>query len=141
MTAALTLCPSRLSLILGRNFVFSFQEGIKGDVLDPLRQRIRGSKGKIRKMGADYLVYSIVDGIVDNYFAVLEKLGEQIELLEEEVVTDPKPETLQKIHYFKREMLYISTVHLASARSRCCARQARISLDKRVNRDLSAGYL
>ena len=101
------IVSEQLSLILGCNFVFSFQEGIKGDVLDPLRQRIRGSKGKIRKMGADYLVYAIVDGIVDNYFTILEKLGEQIELLEEEVVTDPRPETLKKIHHFKREMLYI----------------------------------
>jgi magnesium transporter len=101
------IVSEQLSLVLGANFVFSFQEGIKGDVLDPLRQRIRGNKGKIRKMGADYLVYAIVDGIVDNYFTILEKLGEQIELLEEEVVTDPKPETLKRIHHFKREMLYI----------------------------------
>ena len=101
------IVSEQVSLILGNNFVFSFQEGLKGDVFEPLRQRIRGSKGKIRKMGADYLAYAMLDGIVDNYFAVLEKLGEQIELLEEEVVTDPKPETLQRIHYFKREMLYI----------------------------------
>ena len=101
------IISEQVSLILGDNFVISFQEGIKGDVLEPVRQRIRSGKGKIRKMGADYLAYAIVDGIVDNYFAILEKLGEQIELLEEEVVTDPKPETLQKIHFFKREMLYI----------------------------------
>jgi magnesium transporter len=101
------IVSEQVSLILGSNFVISFQEGIKGDVFEPLRQRIRGSKGKIRKMGADYLAYAMLDGIVDNYFAVLEKLGEQIELLEEEVVTDPRPETLQKIHYLKREMLYI----------------------------------
>jgi len=101
------IVSEQISLILGRNFVFSFQEGIQGDVFEPLRQRIRGSKGKIRKMGADYLAYALLDGIVDNYFAVLEKLGEQIEIIEEEVVTDPRPETLQKIHYLKREMLYI----------------------------------
>jgi magnesium transporter len=101
------IVSEQLSLILGANFVFSFQEGLKGDVLDPLRQRIRSSKGKIRKMGADYLLYGIVDGVVDNYFTILEKMGEHIELLEEEVVTDPRPETLQKIHHFKREMLYI----------------------------------
>jgi magnesium transporter len=101
------IVSEQISLILGSNFVMSFQEGLKGDVFEPLRQRIRSGKGKIRKMGADYLTYAIVDGIVDNYFAVLEKLGEQIELLEEEVVTDPNPETLKKIHYFKREMLYI----------------------------------
>ncbi|MDO8721901.1 MAG: magnesium/cobalt transporter CorA [Syntrophales bacterium] len=101
------IVAEQVSLILGSNFVLSFQEGIKGDVFEPLRQRIRSGKGKIRKLGADYLAYAIVDGIVDNYFTVLEKLGEQIELLEEEVVTDPKPETLRKIHEFKREMLYI----------------------------------
>lgn len=101
------IVSEQISLILGSNFMMSFQEGLKGDVFEPLRQRIRSGKGKIRKMGADYLTYAIVDGIVDNYFAVLEKLGEQIELLEEEVVTDPNPETLKKIHYFKREMLYI----------------------------------
>ena len=101
------IVSEQVSLILGNNFIFTFQEGIKGDVFEPLRQRIRGSKGKIRKMGADYLAYAMLDGIVDNYFAVLEQLGEQIELLEEEVVTEPNPETLKKIHYFKREMLYI----------------------------------
>jgi magnesium transporter len=101
------IVAEQVSLILGSNFVISFQEGIKGDVLEPLRQRIRASKGKIRKTGADYLAYAIIDGIVDNYFAVLERLGEQIEHLEEEIVTNPQPETLKKIHYFKREMLYI----------------------------------
>jgi len=101
------IVSEQMSIILGDNFVISFQEGIKGDVFEPLRQRIRSGKGKIRKLGADYLAYAIVDGTVDNYFTVLEKLGEQIELLEEEVVTDPQPSTLQKIHYFKREMLYI----------------------------------
>ena len=101
------IVSEQMSIILGDNFVISFQEGIKGDVFEPLRQRIRSGKGKIRKLGADYLAYAIVDGTVDNYFTVLEKLGEQIELLEEEVVTDPQPSTLQKIHHFKREMLYI----------------------------------
>ena len=101
------IVSEQMSIILGDNFVISFQEGIKGDVFEPLRQRIRSGRGKIRKLGADYLAYAIVDGTVDNYFTVLEKLGEQIELLEEEVVTDPQPSTLQKIHYFKREMLYI----------------------------------
>jgi len=101
------IVAEQISLILGSNFVLSFQEGIKGDVFEPLRQRIRSGKGKIRKLGADYLAYAIVDGIVDNYFVVLEKLGEQIESLEEEVVTNPQPSTLQKIHYCKQEMLYI----------------------------------
>jgi len=75
------IISEQVSLILGDNFVISFQEGIKGDVLEPVRQRIRSGKGKIRKMGADYLAYAIVDGIVDNYFTILEKLGKRLSFL------------------------------------------------------------
>jgi magnesium transporter len=96
----------QISLILGPNFVFSFQEK-EGDVFDPIRERIRNSKGRIRKMGADYLGYTLLDSIVDNYFIILEKLGEKIEFLEEELITRPIPETLQTIHHLKREMIFL----------------------------------
>ncbi len=96
--------PEQMSLILGPNFVFSFQER-EGDTFNPIRERIRNSKGRIRKMGADYLAYTLLDSIVDNYFIILEKLGEKIEFLEEKLVTRPTPETLQVIHYLKREMI------------------------------------
>jgi magnesium transporter len=96
----------QISLILGPNFVFSFQEK-EGDVFDPIRERIRNSKGRIRKMGADYLSYTLLDSIVDNYFIILEKLGEKIEFLEEELITRPIPETLQTIHHLKREMIFL----------------------------------
>ena len=81
----------QVSLILGRNFVLSFQEGKVGDVFGPLRERLRTAKGRIRKMGADYLVYSLMDSIVDNYFVVLENLGEEIEVIEEKLMTEPVP--------------------------------------------------
>ncbi len=96
----------QVSLILGQNFVFSFQEK-QGDVFDPIRERIRNSKGRIRKMGADYLAYALLDSIVDNYFMIMEKLGETIEFLEEELVTQPVPETLQTIHRLKRELIFL----------------------------------
>ncbi|MBW6518608.1 MAG: magnesium/cobalt transporter CorA [ANME-2 cluster archaeon] len=96
----------QISLILGNNFVISFQE-MEGDTFDPVRERIRNSKGRIRKMGPDYLAYALVDSIVDNYFLILEKLGERIEDREEELVTNPIPETLQTIHEMKREMIYL----------------------------------
>ncbi len=96
----------QVSLILGSNFVISFQE-TEGDVFDPIRERIRNGKGRIRKMGADYLTYALLDAIVDNYFIILEKLGEKIEFLEEELVTRPTSETLQTIHYLKREMIFL----------------------------------
>jgi len=96
----------QISLVLGPNFVFSFQER-EGDTFNPIRDRIRNSKGRIRKMGADYLAYTLLDSIIDNYFIILEKLGEKIEFLEEEVVTRPRPETLQTIHHLKREMIFL----------------------------------
>ncbi|PIX23878.1 MAG: magnesium and cobalt transport protein CorA [Deltaproteobacteria bacterium CG_4_8_14_3_um_filter_45_9] len=96
----------QISLILGTNFVLSFQEK-EGDTFNPIRERIRNSKGRIRRMGADYLSYSLLDSIVDNYFIILEKLGEKIEFLEDELVTRPTPETLQIIHHLKREMIYL----------------------------------
>jgi len=97
----------QVSLILGSNFVISFQEGREGDVFNPIRERIRSGKGKIRKSGADHLAYALLDSIVDSYFAILEKLGEQVEALEEELIADPGPETLEEIHRLKREMLYL----------------------------------
>lgn len=96
----------QISIILGSNFIISFQE-MEGDVFDHVRDRIRNSKGRIRKMGADYLAYALLDAIVDNYFVILEKLGEKIESIEEELVTNPRPETLQTIHELKREMIFL----------------------------------
>ena len=96
----------QVSIILGSNFVVSFQES-EGDVFDPIRERIRNDRGRIRKMGADYLAYSLIDTIVDNYFIILEKLGEKIEDIEEELVTNPTVETLQTIHSLKREMIFL----------------------------------
>lgn len=101
------IVTEQMSLILGLNFVISFQEGIEGDVFDPIRERIRSDKGRIRKMGADYLAYSLLDSIVDYYFVILEKLGERIESLEEKLVANPNPETLQIIHNLKREMIFL----------------------------------
>jgi magnesium transporter len=96
----------QISLILGSNFVISFQER-QGDVFNPLRERIRNGKGRSRKMGSDYLAYALMDSIVDNYFIVLEKLGEKIEEMEGELVTNPTPATLQIIHNLKREMIFL----------------------------------
>jgi len=96
----------QVSLILGNNFVISFQEAV-GDVFDSLRERIRGSKGRIRKMGADYLAYSLIDAIVDNYYVILEKIGEKIENMQEDIIKNPDPKTLQHIYKLKRDMIYL----------------------------------
>jgi magnesium transporter len=100
------ILAEQVSLILGSNFVISFQER-EGDVFKYVRERIRNSKGRIRKVGADYLAYALIDAIVDNYFIILERLGETIEELEEELVTNPVSDTLQTIHHLKREMIFL----------------------------------
>jgi magnesium transporter len=97
----------QISLILGQNFVISFQEGIEGDVFDTVRGRIRTGKGRIRNMGADYLAYSLVDAVVDDYFVILEDVGERVEDLEDELITSPSPQTLHDIHQLKREMIFL----------------------------------
>jgi magnesium transporter len=96
----------QVSLVLGPNVVITFQEKETG-VFDGLRDRIRKGKGRLRKLGADYLAYAILDGIVDSFFGVLEKLGEEIELVEDELVAEPKREILRRIHGLKREMIYL----------------------------------
>ena len=96
----------QVSLVLGTNFVISFQERI-GDVFDQIRERIRNAKGRIRKMGPDYLAYSLIDAIVDSYFTILEKMGEKIELLEEQLAVEPTEQTLHQIHRLKREMIVL----------------------------------
>jgi len=96
----------QISLILGKNFVLSFQE-TEGDVFNFIRERIKNNKGRIRKVGADYLIYALLDAIVDNYYIILEKIGEKVEVMEEELVSNPVPETLQAIHNMKREMIFL----------------------------------
>src|SRR3972149_3958985 len=96
----------QISIIISSNFVISFQETV-GDVFDSIRDRIRNGKGRIRKMGPDYLAYALIDAIVDHYFTVLERLGEKIEVLEDKLVSDPKTKTLHEIHELKREMIFL----------------------------------
>ncbi len=96
----------QVSLFVGPNFVISLQEN-PGDVFDLIRERIRSGKGRIRKMGSDYLAYSLIDAIVDNYFLILEKLGDDAETLQQKVVVDPRPETLRRVHGLKRELIFL----------------------------------
>lgn len=96
----------QVSLVLTDHCVLSFQER-PGDIFDLIRDRLRNGKGRIRKMGADYLAYSLLDAVVDHYFIILEKVGGRIEDLEGVLINKPKPETMQEIHRLKREMLFL----------------------------------
>jgi magnesium transporter len=101
------ISPEQVSIVFGKNFVVTFQEGIEGDSFHEIRERIRTAKGVITKMTPDYLVYSLIDSIIDSYFAILEVLGEKIEKIEEELVNNPHKQTLTTIYALKREMLYL----------------------------------
>ncbi len=96
----------QVSLVLGKNFVISFQER-EGDVFTSIRERIQSDKGRIRKMGADYLAYSLMDSIVDHYFIILENFGDKIEELEEELLEDTSSKTSSRIHGLKRELVFL----------------------------------
>jgi magnesium transporter len=100
------IVAEQISLFLGSNYVITFQEK-KGDIFDSLRDRIKNGKGRVRKMGADYLAYALIDTIVDHYFIILEKLGDDIESLEGELVTNPTPSTLETLHYLRKEMIFL----------------------------------
>jgi magnesium transporter len=101
-----SLVAEQVSLILGPDYVISFQE-IPGDVFDAVRERIRNSKGRVRQMGADYLAYSLIDAVVDNYFSILEWFGDKMDQMEEGLVTAPTSEMLQTLHSLKREILFL----------------------------------
>jgi magnesium transporter len=96
----------QISFLIGSNFVVSFQE--KGsDVFNPIRERIRSSKGIIRKVGADYLAYTLLDAVVDNYLMIIERLGEEIEDMEDELLSEPTSKTLQEIYRLQRDLIFL----------------------------------
>jgi magnesium transporter len=101
------ILSDQISICLFSNVVVSIQEQPAGSLFDPLRDRIRSGKGRIRKMGADYLAYSLIDAIVDSYFIILEKLGERTALLEEQVMNEPTRQFLHEIHAIKRELIFL----------------------------------
>jgi magnesium transporter len=96
----------QLAVFLGGKFVVSFQPSTM-NVLEPVMERLRQGKGRIRQMGPDYLLYSIVDSVVDHYFPILEQFGERLEDLEDEVVANPEDEIMAKIHHIKSELLVL----------------------------------
>jgi magnesium transporter len=117
----------QVSLVLGSSYLITFQER-ESQIFQPILERIRNGKGRIRTMGADYLAYALLDAVIDHYFVVLEKLGEKIESVEDDLVTHPVKKTLQQIQDLKREMLYVrrSVWHLREVLS--CLERGESSL-------------
>ncbi|MBN1885314.1 MAG: magnesium/cobalt transporter CorA [Candidatus Krumholzibacteriota bacterium] len=96
----------QVSLLVGENFIISFQER-PGDVFEPVRDRLRTSRGRIRRVGPDYLAYALIDIIVDNYFTILEVAGDRIEDLDEAMVEEPSMHELATIRTLKKEMIFL----------------------------------
>ncbi|MFX1600540.1 MAG: magnesium/cobalt transporter CorA [Promethearchaeota archaeon] len=94
----------QISLILGPNYVISFSE-FETDTFKPILNRIKEARGRIRHMKADYLAYTLIDVIVDNYFRILEDVREMIDNLEEDLVQNPDPDLLKSIHKLKRNTI------------------------------------
>lgn len=96
----------QFSLVLGENYLLSFQEKF-GDVFDLVRERLRKKSGRIRQRKSDYLMYALLDAVVDNYFYVLDKISTRIETCEDEFMESPDEETLQEIHNLKKELTFL----------------------------------
>ncbi|MDY0191727.1 MAG: magnesium/cobalt transporter CorA [Desulfuromonas sp.] len=105
-SAAGKIHSEQLTMVLGETFLLTFQEQ-PGDVFEPVRERIRKQKGRIRKVGIDYLAYALLDSVIDNYLFIIERLGEEIEEIENEILDNPTQEVLSRINAYKREMNYL----------------------------------
>jgi len=99
----------QLSLFLGRRYVLTFQERY-GDILDPVRVRIRAGKGPIRNQGSDYFAYAVVDTIIDHYFPILESMGEMLEDLEDEALETPNRSTLRRANRARADLLLLRRI-------------------------------
>jgi len=97
----------QLSVVLLENTVLSFQEPNNGDAFDIIRNRLRQCKGRVRKLGADYLAYALMDAVVDCYFTAIEKIGDKIEEIEEGIISDKDKKSLLELYHLKREMIYL----------------------------------
>lgn len=102
-----TVETEQISLVLGRNFVISFQEDASRDVFNPLRDKLQFRNNKIRQSGTDYLFYALIDLIVDHYFVVMEKLSEKIEVLEEDIIRNANKRSLARINMLRKEMIVL----------------------------------
>lgn len=102
-----TVEAEQISIVLGKDFVISFQEDASQDVFNPLRQKLKLPKSQIRAKSADYLCYSMIDLIVDNYFLVMERVGDEIEALEEELIRKTSTRSLIKINRLRKELIVL----------------------------------
>ncbi|MBM4359759.1 MAG: magnesium/cobalt transporter CorA [Deltaproteobacteria bacterium] len=126
----------QLSIVLGKDFVLTFQEGRPGDCLEPVRERLRKGKGVIRSAGTDYLAYALIDAVTDHYFPVLERYADQLEGLEAQVSHRPYLDVVWQLHAIRRELLQLQTALLPQrdlAQSLIRETSAFVSSDTRLH--------
>jgi magnesium transporter len=105
--AAGTVEQEQISIALGSDFVITFQEDASRDVFNPIREKLKLANSKLRQRGADYLCYTMLDLIVDNYFFVMEKLSDRIEQTEEEVIRNSNIRSLARINQLRKELIVL----------------------------------
>jgi magnesium transporter len=94
----------QFSFVLGPRYIISFQER-HGDVFNGVRERLQRKSGRIRSRGPDYLTYALIDSVVDNYFHILEKIGDHLEALEQDLIIEPTQDCLNRIYHLKNQLL------------------------------------
>ncbi len=102
-----TLQAEQVSIIVGSNYIISVQEGLEGDVFDPVRIQLQSPGSRIRGMKADYCAYALMDMIIDNYFIILEKVSDIVEGIEESVVTHPEPQAMHTLYDLRRKLVVV----------------------------------
>jgi magnesium transporter len=97
----------QVSIFLGRNYVLTFQGDVEGDCFEPVRDRLRKATGRIRIVGADSLVYALIDAAIDGYFPVVERFADQLDALEDEITTRASPATIHQLHTIRNDFLLL----------------------------------
>lgn len=103
---AMHFALEQVSIVLKKDTILSFQED-RQDVFDPLRERLRKGQGKVRQLGGDYLLYRLIDSVVDGYFTGLEQIGNRIEEIEQQLMDKPSDVVIQKIYTLRQQMLFL----------------------------------
>jgi magnesium transporter len=104
------LVTEQISFYVGRDFLLTFQEGMEGDCLNPVRERIRHRRGRIRDVGSDYLFYELLDAVIDGYFPVLERFGDLLDDLDARAATANIGQTLAELHFIRRDLLFLRRI-------------------------------
>ncbi len=103
------LCTDQTSLFLGKKFLISLQER-PGDCLDPMRDRLRKKAGRLRQLGPDHLAHAILDATIDAYFPLIERYGDRLEEIDNDVTASPKPQSVSELHHLRNELLLVRKI-------------------------------